>query len=49
MNCIILICNKNNMSTIGFDATNGGGGCDMGEGAIVYMLFLKFKIKYFSS
>jgi hypothetical protein len=27
----------------------GGEGCDVGEGAIMYMLFLKFKIKYFSS
>jgi hypothetical protein len=27
----------------------GGGGCDVREGAIVYMLFLKFQIKYFSS
>jgi hypothetical protein len=49
MNCILLINNKNNMPTIGFDAANGGGGCDVGEGAIMYMLFLKFKIKYFNS
>jgi hypothetical protein len=27
IHCILLISNKNNMSTIGFDATNGGGGC----------------------
>jgi hypothetical protein len=39
------------MSTIGFDATNGvgGGGCDTGKGGIVYILFLKFQIKYFSN
>ena len=37
------------MSTIGFDATMvvegvWGGGCDVEEGAFMYVLFLKFPI-----